>query len=102
MKTFFSFLPLLSVVTAAFAGTSAEFNKIQLSDQFWAEGANFGDFNKDGKMDVVSGPYWWEGPDFKKRHTYADDSHTSKIKKADGTEATIPGYKGALSTENEF
>jgi len=36
---------------------------------FWAEGAAFGDFNKDGKMDVVYGPYWWEGPDFKVRHT---------------------------------
>src|ERR1051325_6224037 len=31
------------------------FKKIQLSDQFWSEGANFGDFNHDGKKDVVSG-----------------------------------------------
>ena len=44
------------------------FKKLQLSDQFWSEGASAGDFNHDGKMDVVSGPYWWEGPDFKKRH----------------------------------
>jgi hypothetical protein len=102
MKILFCFLPLFSFVAATEAETSPDFKKIQLSEHFWAEGANFGDFNKDGKMDVVAGPYWWEGPDFTKRHTYADDSKTSKIKKPDGSEATIPGYKGALSTENEY
>jgi hypothetical protein len=40
----------------------------QLSDQFYCEGAYFGDFNKDGKLDVVSGPYWYEGPDMKVKH----------------------------------
>jgi hypothetical protein len=40
------------------------FRKLRLSDQFYAEGAAFGDFNQDGKMDVVAGPYWFEGPDF--------------------------------------
>ncbi len=44
----------------------------QLSDQFLCEGASFGDFNRDGKGDVVSGPYWYEGPDFAKRHEIAD------------------------------
>src|SRR3954467_690802 len=44
------------------------FEKIQLSDQFFSEGANFGDFNHDGVMDAVSGPYWYEGPEFKARH----------------------------------
>src|SRR5437764_8799480 len=48
------------------------FKKMQLTDQFWSEGANFGDFNHDGKMDVVAGPYWYEGPDFnpQKRHEF--------------------------------
>lgn len=44
------------------------FRKLKLSDQFYAEGASFGDFNKDGKMDVVAGPFWFEGPDFKTKH----------------------------------
>jgi hypothetical protein len=44
------------------------FKKIQLSDQFYAEGATSGDFNRDGKMDVVAGPYWFAGPDFKEQH----------------------------------
>ena len=78
------------------------FKKIQLSDQFWGEGANFGDFNHDGVNDIVSGPYWYEGPDFKKRHEYrpADNSFTRK--KADGTEEKVPGFEGALGLKNTY
>lgn len=47
-----------------------QFKKIQLTSDFYCEGANFGDFNHDGKMDLVSGPFWYEGPDFKTRHEY--------------------------------
>ena len=46
------------------------FRKIVLSDAFYAEGATFGDLNRDGVMDVVAGPFWYEGPDFRKRHEY--------------------------------
>jgi hypothetical protein len=56
-----------SVATAA-ADNVASYRKFQLSDQFYSEGATFADINRDGKMDVVSGPYWYEGPDFKTRH----------------------------------
>ena len=46
------------------------FKKLQLSDQFFSEGATFADFNRDGAMDVVSGPYWYAGPKFTERHEY--------------------------------
>jgi hypothetical protein len=53
------------------AGTPAPtFKKLVLSDKFYAEGAYYGDFNKDGKLDVVAGPFWYEGPDFQKKHEY--------------------------------
>lgn len=52
-------------------GTPATgFKKIKLSDDFYAEGASYGDFNRDGKLDVVAGPFWFEGPDFKIKHEY--------------------------------
>jgi hypothetical protein len=73
------------------------FKKTQLTDQFWSEGANFGDFNRDGKMDIVSGPFWWEGPRFEKRHEYAEMVRSSpggktpfKLTKDDGSEVEIP------------
>jgi hypothetical protein len=44
------------------------FQKIVLSTKFLCEGANFGDFNRDGTNDVVAGPYWYEGPDFASSH----------------------------------
>ena len=32
------------------------FKKLRLTDKFYAEGAYYADFNKDGKLDVVAGP----------------------------------------------
>jgi len=61
---------------AAFLGLHARaaepisFERIVLSEQFFSEGADFGDIDQDGHQDVVSGPFWYAGPDFKKRHRY--------------------------------
>jgi hypothetical protein len=78
------------------------FKKTTATDQFWAEGADFGDFNRDGKMDVVSGNFWYEAPEFKKRHEVYPATVSFKRKKSDGTEETIPGYEGALGTNNAY
>jgi putative membrane-bound dehydrogenase-like protein len=48
--------------------TNVQFERIRLTADFYCEGATFGDLNRDGKQDVISGPYWYEGPDWKKRH----------------------------------
>ncbi len=78
------------------------FKKTRLSDKFWCEGANFGDFNHDGKGDIVSGPYWYEGPDFQKRHEYYPATQTFKKKNAEGGEETIDGFEGALGSNNAY
>jgi len=55
--------------SAAMAETPVPtYKKIVLSDKFYCEGAYYADFNKDGKLDVVAGPFWFEGPDFQKKH----------------------------------
>jgi len=73
-----------TVNAAGIPADQIHWKKITLSHDFMCEGANFGDFNHDGKMDVVSGPYWYEGPDFTRRHeympvkTYKTDNEYSK------------------------
>ena len=65
-------LILLSIAawSAAAAVNAAEikYKKLTLSTEFYCEGAYHGDFNRDGKLDVVAGPFWFEGPDFQKKH----------------------------------
>jgi hypothetical protein len=78
------------------------FAKVRATDQFWAEGADIGDFNKDSKMDVVSGCFWYAGPDFQTRHEIYRPTASFKRKKSDGTEETIPGYEGALGENNAY
>lgn len=50
------------------AAPAVRYSTQQLTDQFYAEGAATADINKDGKMDVIYGPLWFEGPDWKKSH----------------------------------
>jgi hypothetical protein len=50
------------------AEPGSKFTKLRLTDKFYCEGAYHADFNRDGKLDVVSGPYWYAGPDFQKRY----------------------------------
>jgi hypothetical protein len=60
------------------AKPSGLFKRIQITDQFFAEGAAIGDFNKDGKPDVAIGGFWYEGPDFTKKHQFAAEPEMSK------------------------
>ena len=98
-------LPLV-LLLAPFASRAQDslhtFTKFQLTDKFWSEGANYGDFNHDGKMDIVSGPYWYEGPDFKIRHEYFPATQSFKTTNADGMVSTIDGFEGALGVKNSY
>lgn len=44
-----------------------KFRKVYISDERY-ETAGVYDVNNDGVLDIVSGAYWYEGPDFKKFH----------------------------------
>lgn len=67
---FASFVALAALGVRAEERVLHSFHKKQLSDKFYSEGAHYGDFNHDGKMDIVSGPYWYAGPEFTERHEY--------------------------------
>ena len=46
------------------------FDVRELTDVYFSEGANAADINRDGNVDVIYGPHWYEGPEFKKRHAF--------------------------------
>lgn len=78
------------------------FTKQHITDEFWAEGAHYADFNRDGVVDIVYGPFWFEGPDFKKRYEYRTANQTFQRKLMDGSEVTIPGFEGARGVNNAY
>lgn len=64
-----------AIVAFAASPTRAEDKKIHsfdrvklLDDAYYSEGATAGDLNNDGVADATYGPYWFEGPDFTKKH----------------------------------
>jgi hypothetical protein len=66
---------LLSSLTAFAASTASPpraltFEKHTLTTEYWSDGLNAADLNGDGHPDIISGPFWYAGPDFKNRHTF--------------------------------
>jgi hypothetical protein len=97
---------ILAAIFASAAGLQAEelhsFKATQLNDQFWSEGANFGDLNNDKVNDLISGPWWWEGPDFKKKHEFYPATATFKRRLGPQTTVTVPGFEGGLGVANKY
>jgi len=61
--------PVVAAVAAPESSAMAiRWTTQQLDDTFFAEGASAGDLDGDGHVDVVSGPYWYAGPDFQQRY----------------------------------
>ena len=61
----------LTVITVLFANAEEQpmlkFERQKIGDVTY-EACSVFDVNNDGKLDIVSGEYWFEGPDFKKQH----------------------------------
>lgn len=65
-------LSLCAMITlnAAEPKEDAGWNKTVFTSTFYAEGSAISDINQDGSMDLVAGPFWYAGPDFKTKHNY--------------------------------
>ncbi|KLU05256.1 putative transmembrane protein [Rhodopirellula islandica] len=64
---------LLVVLALPLSATAEEvtvhsFERQQLTNTYFSEGANSADINGDGVVDIVYGPHWFEGPDFTAKH----------------------------------
>ena len=105
-----AFASALLLAASVSLAADPKFKKITLSNEFFSEGANVGDFNKDGKPDYVAGQVWVEGPDFTKKHEYATpqkvDPHvysknffafTGDINQDGWTDIVILGFPGEES-----
>ncbi|GAB6164406.1 hypothetical protein JCM19992_04060 [Thermostilla marina] len=61
---------LAGIVAPGEAGSPVQFEKRVLTDRYYADGINAGDIDGDGHLDVIAGPYWYEGPSFERAHAY--------------------------------
>ncbi|MGV3663822.1 MAG: FG-GAP repeat domain-containing protein [Prosthecobacter sp.] len=64
MKHFFATIFLCTVAFGA-EPVLHTFERVQLTDTYYSEGINAADIDKDGHMDVIYGPFWFAGPEFK-------------------------------------
>ena len=66
MKT----LIALAVVWTSCSLPILGFEKVTLTDKYFCDGITHGDINRDGKPDIVAGPFWYVGPEFKEKHEF--------------------------------
>lgn len=105
MKPIFLLVPAVCVLAQTSLSadyTLHTFKKLHLEKYYWSEGASFGDLNRDGHPDAISGPYWWEGPDFTKRHAIYPAMTTFKTTQDDGSNVSLPGFEGVFGKKNAY
>jgi hypothetical protein len=52
------------------ASHAPNFVKTRLNAEFYSEGINYGDLDRDGKRDIIAGPYWYPGPDYAEKRAF--------------------------------
>ncbi|RYF93461.1 MAG: VCBS repeat-containing protein [Chitinophagaceae bacterium] len=72
IQTALLFILYCCLLSSGAIGQSPLFRKHILDPRFVAEGVATGDVNRDGKIDVMSGPFWYEAPAWKKHRIHAD------------------------------
>jgi hypothetical protein len=72
--------------TAGASGTGApqggstshppNFVKKRLNADFYSEGIHYGDLDRDGKRDIIAGPYFYPGPDYAEKRAFREPRTT--------------------------
>jgi len=71
-----------------------KFNRQELSDVYYSEGIGAGDLNGDGQEDIIYGPYWFAGPDFKTKHELYPPKPQNRDRYADHFFAWVYDFNG--------
>lgn len=61
---------VLAAIACPLFADAPRFRTVVLDEQFFSEGADFADIDGDGHGDVISGPFWYPGPDYRSRVAY--------------------------------
>ena len=93
---------VLGLLLAQGAPDAPRWSRLHLTREFWAEGACVADVNRDGHADVLSGPFWYEGPSFSKRHEIYRAKASYVRRRSGGAPETVPGFMGFDSGENGY
>ena len=71
-----------------------KFDRQELSDVYYSEGIGAGDLNGDGQVDMIYGPYWFAGPDFKTKHEIYPPKPQNRDRYADHFFAWVYDFNG--------
>ncbi len=58
------------IVLCSQAEPGLRFEKQILTDKYYCDGVTAADINRDGRTDIIAGPFWYESPDFRTKHAF--------------------------------
>ena len=85
---------IATMSVAAAEHTLHSFQRQTLSTEYYCEGAGLGDVSRDGRPDVVAGPYWYAGPSFEAKHEIYPPKPQNRNRYADNFFSFVYDFNG--------